>query len=121
MRRYGPEVVDLAFKMRCFGDVLCPKNSKKVCFSLLKQQLNHAEDVRAQGAPYWWVQADELGGTGSHQEASERPWRRPWAQGLPAEKGRTQGDQDPESDPGNENASRPEPEPVEEACNVDDT
>ena len=44
-----------------------------------------------------------------------------WAQGLPAEKGRTQGDQDPESDPGNENASRPEPEPVEEACNVDDT
>ena len=42
MRRYGPEVVDLAFKMRCFGD-FGTKNCKKLCFSLLKQQIEHAD------------------------------------------------------------------------------
>ena len=40
MRRVGPEVVDLAFKMRCFG-VFEPQNTKKLRFSLLKQCLHH--------------------------------------------------------------------------------
>jgi hypothetical protein len=47
MRRYGPEVVDLAFKMRCFGNFV-PQNSKKLCFSLLKQCLHHETRWRQQ-------------------------------------------------------------------------
>ena len=103
MQRYGPEVVDLAFKMRCFGDVLCPKNNKKFCFSLLKQQLYHAkEPLRQQGAAHWRFQTDELGRAGSRQEESGRLWRRPWTEGLPAEKGHTEGYQDQEPDTGTE-------------------
>ena len=121
MQRYGPEVVDLAFKMRCFGDVLCPKNNKKFCFSLLKQQLYHAkEPLRQQGAAHWRFQTDELGRAGSRQEESGRLWRRPWTEGLPAEKGHTEGDQDPEPDTGTEAPSRPESR-GEETCKVDDT
>ena len=64
MRRYGPEVVDLAFKMRCFGD-FGTKNCKKLCFSLLKQQIEHADaaqwrrqfGVPAEGVREPWNQA----------------------------------------------------------------
>ena len=40
----GPEYVDLEFKMRCFGDVFCNKNSKNFCFHLQKQGL-HPDDA----------------------------------------------------------------------------
>ena len=63
MRRYGPEVVDLAFKMRCFGD-LGTKNYKKLCFSLLKQQLEQHADAaqwrRQYGVREPWNQARGL-------------------------------------------------------------
>lgn len=45
----GPERVDLAFKMRCFGDVFPPQNTKKLCFHLQKQQLASHADLRLFG------------------------------------------------------------------------
>ena len=52
MRRFGPEVVDLAFKMRCFG-AFGPQNTKNLCFYLPKQR-NHHEKLRS-----FWDAADE--------------------------------------------------------------
>ena len=64
MRRFGPEVVDLAFKMRCFGE-FSTLNSKKLCFSLLKHQLNNHEKGRWLRNP--WDEARKLQETGEEQ------------------------------------------------------
>ena len=54
VRRCGPEVVDLEFKMRCFG-VFAAQNSKKLCFSLQKQQ-------HEAGIGHLWKQWESSGG-----------------------------------------------------------
>ena len=85
MRRVGPEVVDLSFKMRCFG-LFEPQNTKKLRFSLLKQCLDHETRRRqhnlwSQRNQAWWEEEEgeeqieesdtrTLGEPGSEEEES---------------------------------------------------
>ena len=64
MRRFGPEVVDLAFKMRCFG-AFGPQNTKNLCFYLPKQRKVHHASLRslwdaADDYGWWWQEQEQV-------------------------------------------------------------
>ena len=102
-RRFGPEVVDLEFKMRCFG-VFAAQNSKNLCFTLQKQQHEAGRVCKHYNSGKQWTPSrgiDERQGEesscGCRQEQEQEQWQEQeqgqeqwWQERLRCETGGTQ-------------------------------